>query len=92
MYANDQLGPSFLCFSPLFSIDQLRNYSKLIIRLRLGEQLLKTNGQNWLLIVYALEDFRELNCAEIVYFLLSENNLPVQFLPSPECPSLHAQV
>ena len=28
----------------------------------------------------------------ILYFLLSENTLPVQFLPSPEYPGLHAQV
>ena len=31
-------------------------------------------------------------CYFVLKFLLSENNLPVQFLPSPEYPSLHAQV
>ena len=29
----------FLCFSPLFSVVQLWNYTKTIIRLRLGENI-----------------------------------------------------
>ena len=33
-----------------------------------------------------------LNSVITLEFSLTENNLPVQFLPSPEYPSLHAQV
>jgi len=37
VYANEQLGPCFSCFSPFFSVVQLWNYTKTIIRLRLAE-------------------------------------------------------
>ena len=37
MQTNNIIVSLFLCFNPLFSVVQLWNYTKTIIRLRLGE-------------------------------------------------------
>ena len=47
------IGSLFLCFSPLFSIVQLCNYTKTIIRLRLGEycQIIPETNNNIHLVI-----------------------------------------